>query len=157
MRALRPSYGGAKHVDPDASSATPRFVAAILEHRLSWFFARLLLCGPYLLGGVAKASDWRAAVAEQAQFGMSPPAVWAALTIIVELIGPLLILTGRRVWLGAGMLGVFTLLAALIANAFWALPPGPERFGATNAFFEHLGLVGGFVLVALVDTWEGRA
>lgn len=135
-------------------AASPRFVRAILDWRPTLFLARLLLVGAYLLGGVVKASDWPAAVAEQAHFGMSPPALWAALTIAVEIIGPLLILSGRIVWLGAGMLGVFTVLAAITANAFWALPPGPERFMATNAFFEHLGLVGGFVLAALLAEAE---
>ncbi len=81
---------------------------------------------------------------------MTPPALWAAVTIAVELIGPLLILTGRFVWLGAAMLGVFTALAALTANGFWTMQAGPERFAATNAFFEHIGLVGGFVLVAML-------
>lgn len=128
----------------------PRFVDAILDWRPTWFLARLLLVGAYILGGLVKLADWQGAVAEQAHFGMHPPALWAALTIAVELIGPLLILTGRWIWLGAGMLGVFTLLAAFTANAFWTMPPGPERFGATNAFFEHLGLIGGFVLAALV-------
>lgn len=128
----------------------PRFVDAILDWRPTWFLARLLLVGAYLLGGLVKLADWPGAVAEQAHFGMHPPALWAALTIAVELAGPVLILTGRWIWLGAGMLGVFTLLAAFTANAFWTIPPGPERFGATNAFFEHLGLIGGFVLAALV-------
>jgi len=128
----------------------PRFVDAILGWRPTWFLARLLLIGAYLLGGLVKLTDWAGAVAEQAHFGMQPPALWAALTIVVELVGPVLILTGRWIWLGAGMLGVFTLLAAFTANAFWTMPPGPERFGATNAFFEHLGLIGGFVLAALV-------
>ncbi|WP_084582984.1 DoxX family protein [Sphingomonas azotifigens] len=128
----------------------PRFVDAILDWRPTWFLARLLLVGAYLLGGLVKLTDWHGAVAEQAHFGMHPPVLWAALTIAVELVGPVLILTGRWVWLGAGMLGVFTLLAAFTANAFWSMPPGPERFGATNAFFEHLGLIGGFVLAALV-------
>ncbi|WP_313537451.1 DoxX family protein [Sphingomonas sp.] len=128
----------------------PRFVDAILDWRPTWFLARLLLVGAYLLGGLVKLTDWQGAVAEQAHFGMHPPALWAALTIAVELVGPVLILTGRWIWLGAGMLGVFTLLAAFTANAFWTMPPGPERFGATNAFFEHLGLIGGFVLAALV-------
>lgn len=128
----------------------PRFVDAILDWRPTWFLARLLLVGAYLLGGLVKLTDWQGAVAEQAHFGMHPPALWAALTIAIELIGPVLILTGRWVWLGAGMLGVFTLLAAFTANAFWTMPPGPERFAATNAFFEHLGLIGGFVLAALV-------
>ncbi|MHA6720984.1 DoxX family protein [Sphingomonas sp. RS6] len=128
----------------------PRFVDAILDWRPTWFLARLLLVGAYLLGGVVKLTDLPAAIAEQAHFGMHPPAFWAALTIAVELIGPVLILWGRWIWLGAGMLGVFTLLAAFTANAFWTMPAGAERFAATNAFFEHLGLIGGFVLAALV-------
>lgn len=129
---------------------TPAFVGTIVDHRLTWFLARLALVGAYLLGGIVKLADWSAAVAEQTHFGMTPPAIWAAVTIAVELIGPLLILSGRLVWLGAGMLGVFTLLAAITANAFWTMPAGAMRFAATNAFFEHLGLVGGFILVARI-------
>ncbi|WP_404334471.1 DoxX family protein [Sphingomonas sp. MMS12-HWE2-04] len=134
----------------------PHFVDALLDRRATWFLARLALVGAYLLGGIVKAADWPAAVAEQAHFGMNPPALWAALTVAVELVGPLLILTGRLVWLGAGMLGVFTLLAAIVANAFWTMPAGHERFMATNAFFEHVGLIGGFVLAALVADLEKR-
>jgi uncharacterized membrane protein YphA (DoxX/SURF4 family) len=134
----------------------PRFVDALLDWRWTSFLARLALVGAYLLGGIVKASDWRGALAEQAHFGMHPPAFWAALTIAVEIVGPLLILSGRLVWLGAGILGVFTLLAAVTANAFWAMPAGQERFMATNAFFEHLGLIGGFVLAALVADLEQR-
>lgn len=128
---------------------TPGPIAKLLEWPGAWLIARLALPGPYLLGGVMKLADWPAAVAEQAHFGLQPAAIFAALTIAVELLGPALILAGRLVWLGAGMLGVFTLLAAVLANAFWAMA-GPERFAATNAFFEHVGLVGGFVLAAIV-------
>jgi uncharacterized membrane protein YphA (DoxX/SURF4 family) len=127
----------------------PTWVQLILNSPAIWFLARLMLVGAYIVGGFAKANDWAGAIAEQEQFGMSPPVVWAALTIAVELVGSALILTGRLVWLGAGLLGVFTLFAAFIANAFWDLPPGPERFMATNAFVEHLGLIGGLVLVAI--------
>jgi uncharacterized membrane protein YphA (DoxX/SURF4 family) len=127
----------------------PRFVDAILDWHWTWLLARLALVGAYLLGGLAKLIDWHAAVAEQVHFGMHPPATWAAATIAVELIGPLLILSNRLVWLGAGMLGTFTVLAACVANDFWTMH-GQARFQATNAFFEHLGLAGGFVLAALV-------
>jgi uncharacterized membrane protein YphA (DoxX/SURF4 family) len=141
-----------------AGPRDPRFVDAILDWPPTWFLARLLLVSAYILGGIVKASDWPGAVTEQAHFGMNPPAFWAALTIAVEIVGPLLILSGRLIWLGAGMLGVFTVLAAITANAFWAMPPGPERFMTTNAFFEHLGLVGGFVLAAMLAQAErGRA
>lgn len=138
------------------SGPDPRFVDALLDWRATWLLARLALVSAYLLGAIVKLSDWSAAVAEQAHFGMAPPEVWAAATIAVELIGPLLILSGRLVWLGAGMLGVFTFLAAITATAFWAMPAGQARFMATNAFFEHIGLIGGFILVALVSRLEQR-
>lgn len=137
------------HRDP------PAFVEAILGWPATWFLARFALVGAYLLGGAVKLGDWPAAVAEQAHFGLHPSALWAALTIAVELLGSLLILFDRAVWLGAGMLGVFTVLAAIVANDFWTMA-GPERFMATNAFFEHLGLAGGFVLVALLSGLRRR-
>ncbi|MDF0546317.1 DoxX family protein [Sphingobium sp. H39-3-25] len=129
---------------------TPRIVDSVLDWRGTWFLARLALVGAYLLGGIVKLVDFPGAVAEQAHFGMHPAALFAALTILVELVGPVLILLDRLAWLGAGMLGVFTLFAALVANAFWTME-GQERFMATNAFFEHIGLIGGFALIAIVS------
>jgi len=64
----------------------PPLVDRILAWRGTGFLARLALVGAYLLGGVAKLADFPVAVAEQAQFGMHPPALWAALTILVELL-----------------------------------------------------------------------
>jgi len=43
------------------------------------------------------------------------------------------------------------------AACFWELPPGQERFMAANAFFEHLGLVGGVLLVAWHDLKRSAA
>ncbi len=135
----------------------PRWVAAVLDWPQTAVLARLALVSAYLLGAVVKTVDFPGAVAEQAHFGMAPPAFWAVVTIAVEIVGPLLILTRRWLWLGAGMLGVFTLLAAIKANAFWAMPAGQDRFMAMNAFVEHIGLIGGFVLVALLDRRERAA
>ena len=42
-------------------------------------------------------------------------------------------------------------MATLVALRFWELAAGHERLMAANAFFEHLGLVGGFLLVAWHD------
>ena len=42
-------------------------------------------------------------------------------------------------------------MATFLALRYWQLPVGPERFGAANSFYEHLGLVGGLLLIAWVD------
>jgi uncharacterized membrane protein YphA (DoxX/SURF4 family) len=135
----------------------PPFVSAILHARLTLLLAKAALVSAYVLGGVVKALDFPGAIAEQAHFGLQPPALFAVVTIAVELVGSALVMTRRWVWLGAGMLGVFTGLAAITANAFWAMPDGHDRFMASNAFFEHLGLIGGFVLVALLAQREPRS
>jgi uncharacterized membrane protein YphA (DoxX/SURF4 family) len=128
--------------------ANPSWVDAILEWRWTWPLARVALTSAYWVGGFTKLFDFSGAVAEQAHFGINPPALFAALTIIVELVGSALVISGRWLWLGAGALGIFTAVATLIAHPFWAME-GHERFLATNAFFEHLGLIGAFVIAAL--------
>jgi uncharacterized membrane protein YphA (DoxX/SURF4 family) len=79
------------------------------------------------------------------------------LVIVLELGASVMILTGRLRWLGALGLAGFTLLATGIALRFWELPVGQARFMAANAFFEHLGLAGGFLLVAWLDLKEREA
>ncbi|WP_409527214.1 DoxX family protein [Rhizobium sp. P28RR-XV] len=120
------------------------------------FIAYLGLCAAYLQGGLNKLTDVNGAIGEMTHFGLSPAAPFAMLVIILELVASLMILAGFFRWLGALALGAFTLLATFLALRFWELPPGMERFMAANSFFEHLGLVGGFLLVAWLDLTEGR-
>jgi uncharacterized membrane protein YphA (DoxX/SURF4 family) len=102
-----------------------------------------------LIGGVQKLVDFAGAVAEQAHFGLQPAWRWAAEAVIVELGGSALVIFGRWVWLGAGGLGVLTAVAMFTANSFWTM--AGDRFVALNAFFEHLGLIAGLVLVAVMS------
>ena len=118
------------------------------------FIAYLGLCAAYLQGGLVKLTDWPGAIVEMTHFGLTPAPLFAALVIVLELGASALILSGRLRWLGALGLAGFTLLATGFALRFWELPAGQERFMAANAFFEHLGLVGGFLLVAWLDLQE---
>lgn len=114
------------------------------------FLALLGLCAAYLQGGFNKAVDFQGAVAEMAHFGLSPAAPFALTVIVLEIGASALILSGIFRWLGALALAGFTLHATFLANRFWEMAM-PERFFAANSFFEHLGLVGAFVLVAWYD------
>lgn len=124
--------------------------------RPSWLYrvALLLLCAAYLQGGLVKLADFAGAVGEMQHFGLTPAAPLAAAVIALELGASLMIVTGYWRWLGALALALFTLMATFLANRFWTAPPD-ARFAQANAFFEHLGLVGGFLLVALQD-WRWR-
>jgi len=135
---------------PAAPAGTPR-----LPRWLRWM-ALLLLCGAYLQGGLVKLMDFSGAVAEMEHFGVAPAVPMAAAIIALELGASAMILLGRWRWLGALALAVFTLAATFLANRFWSAPTD-ARFMLANAFFEHLGLAGAFLLVAWEDLRTHRS
>jgi len=101
--------------------------------------------------------DFPGALAEMEHFGLQPAPFFAIGVIVFELSMAALILTGIYRWAAALALAVFTLAATFIALRFWELPPGMERSMAMNGFFEHVGLVGAFALVAWHDLQEQGA
>lgn len=127
----------------------PRWVEAVLRWPPALVLARLALASAYLIGGVDKLLHFADATAEQAHFGLHPDWLWAAMAAFVEIVGALLLILGRLVWLAAGALSALTLVAMLVANNFWSMQ-GHERFMAMNAFFEHAGLIGGMALAAML-------
>lgn len=135
-----------------AGAARPLFGSPALR-----FLAYLGLCAAYLQGGWVKLTDFPGALREMAHFGLSPEPLFAALVIVLELAASAMILTGRLRWLGAVALAGFTLAATGLALRFWEMPLGQDRFMAANAFFEHLGLAGGLLLVAWLDLRTSEA
>ncbi|WP_042263186.1 DoxX family protein [Paraburkholderia heleia] len=134
----------------------PVWVRALLSQ---WWVAalmRLALVSAYLIGGVDKALHFGSAIAEQAHFGLHPPALWAALAIMVEVGGSLCIVLRRFVWMGAGGLGMLTAVAMLVANDFWN-QTGTAHFMALNSFFEHLGLIAALVLATMLGDAQPAA
>ncbi|MGU3362966.1 DoxX family protein [Methylobacterium sp. M6A4_1b] len=124
-------------------------------HRFSgsvWIFrfALLMLCAAYLQGSLTKLLDFDGATAEMEAFGLRPAGPVAAALIAFELACSAMVIGGFARWLGAGLLAGFTLLATGLALKFWTFPT-PARSAAENAFFEHIGLAGAFLIVAWYD------
>lgn len=133
----------------DSHLSTPKTGA------LRWF-ALLLLCAAYIQGPVTKILDFPGALAEMTHFGLTPAPLFAVGVIVFELVATAMILTGRWRWLAAPALAGFTLVATFIAIRFWDMPAGQGRMMATNSFFEHLGLIGGFIIAALDDLGQRK-
>ena len=112
--------------------------------------AATLLTLPYWTSGIAKLFDLAGALGEARHFGLEPAALVVAVTILVQIGGSLLIIIGRQAWLGAGALGVFTAVATLIAHPFWQVADPMARFHERNIFLEHVGLIGGLMVAAIL-------
>jgi uncharacterized membrane protein YphA (DoxX/SURF4 family) len=92
---------------------------AIVTQRSVQFVALLLLCSSYLQGGIDKLLDFAGAVTEVRLLGLAPAAFFAVATIVTELCGSALVLSGVFRWLGAFWLAAFTLVAI-----FWQIDFG---------------------------------
>jgi uncharacterized membrane protein YphA (DoxX/SURF4 family) len=81
---------------------------------------------------------------------LEPAAAVAACVVLIQLIGPALLLAGGR-WtrLGAGALAAFVAAATFLAHAWWS-KAGMERVRDFSAFWEHVALMGGLALA-----WTG--
>jgi uncharacterized membrane protein YphA (DoxX/SURF4 family) len=140
---------------PTLSTRPDGVLRKVLTRPAVQTLALLALCAAYIQGPLTKIADFQGAIAEMERFGLTPPAVFAVAVILFELTASAMVVTGYFRWLAALALAGFTLLATLIALRFWELAPGMDRMMATNAFFEHLGLAGAFVLVAISDLARG--
>ncbi len=134
-----------------------QFLKRVINAPATRSIALLALCAAYIQGPLTKILDFPGALAEMDHFGLHPASFFAVAVIVFELSASAMVVTGFLRWLGALALGGFTIAATLIALRFWEMAPGMERAMATNAFFEHLGLAGAFVIVAAIDLTKGAS
>ena len=129
---------------------TPSMIARLLASRWFYVFARALLTLPYWTSGIAKLIDLNAALLEVQKLNLRPALLILSISILIEIGGSIAVIVGCCTWFAAGAQGVFTGLAALLAYPFWTIADPMLRFGARNALLEHVGLIGGFMLAAIL-------
>jgi uncharacterized membrane protein YphA (DoxX/SURF4 family) len=140
----------------DLINNNPVWVKKILSIHGLLPLLRLALVSAYLVGGINKLIEFHMAIEEQASFGLQPAWLWASTAILIEIIGSLLVIFNRFVWLGAGALGCLTAIAMLVANDFWN-HTGPAFFSTFNSFFEHLGLIAALVMVTILSNQKTKS
>ncbi|GGF65737.1 hypothetical protein GCM10007301_26810 [Azorhizobium oxalatiphilum] len=135
---------------------TPSFIAAILESRIFFVFARIVLTFVFWGAALGKIADYPGALAEMAHFGLNPPAVWAPLVIVTLLVGAVLVIVNRFAWLGCGILAAFTLLTIPIAHPFWTMQ-GLQAIIEFHFVCEHITVIGALMMAAILCHREAPA
>lgn len=108
--------------------------------------ARVLLAAMFILAGVAKLGGLSGTIAFIASVGLPMPGLLAGLTIVLEIVGGIALIIGYRTRLFASLLAGFTLLAAFIFHAFWAVP-ADQAYVQNLLFMKNLSIAGGLLLL----------
>jgi putative oxidoreductase len=109
---------------------------------------RLFYSSIFILYGYKKLVGFAGATAGMAKYNLPAPEIFAALAVIFELGGGLLMLIGYQTRLVALALAVYVLVAALIAHAHFDDP------GQLIQFMKNMSMIGGSL--AFVAFGAGR-
>ena len=102
--------------------------------------SRMFMCALFILYGYFKLTGYAGTAAYMAKLGL--PSFFAALAVIIELGGGILILLGYHTRLAACGLAIYVVVAALIAHRHFADP------NQLSHFMKNMAIAGGFLAIA---------
>ena len=100
---------------------------------------RVLISALFLLNGIFKISNYEGTISWMESFGM--PGMFLVPAIILEIVGPILIIVGYKTKLAAGLLSLFCIATAFIFHNDFA-----DQIQFTS-FLKNIALAGGFLIL----------
>ena len=108
--------------------------------------ARILLAAMFIISGFGKITGFDGTAGYIASKGLPMPQVVAALTIALELGGGILLAVGFKARWVALLLGIFSVVAAIIFHNFWAVEAA-QKMGQQINFLKNITIAGGMLMV----------
>ena len=106
--------------------------------------ARVLISALFLLNGVFKISNYEGTVGWMESFGI--PGILLIPAIILEIVGPILIILGYKAKIAAGLLSLFCIATAVIFHNDFS---DQMQLGS---FLKNIALAGGFIFIFINGT-----
>ena len=106
--------------------------------------ARILISALFLLNGVFKISNYDGTVGWMEGFGI--PGILIIPAIILEIVGPILIILGYKAKIAAGLLSLFCIATAVIFHNDFS---DQMQLGS---FLKNIALAGGFLFILINGT-----
>ena len=106
--------------------------------------ARILISALFLLNGVFKISNYDGTVDWMESFGI--PGILLIPAIILEIVGPILIILGYKAKIAAGLLSLFCIATAFIFHNDFS---DQMQLGS---FLKNIALAGGFLFIFINGT-----
>ena len=106
--------------------------------------ARILISALFLLNGIFKTSNYDGTVEWMEGFGI--PGILLIPAIILEIVGPILIILGYKAKIAAGLLSLFCIATAVIFHNDFS---DQMQLGS---FLKNVALAGGFLFIFINGT-----
>jgi putative oxidoreductase len=122
---------------------------------------RLAIALLFLPSGFGKLIGFSGFAAVLAGKGLPVPEAWAAVAVLCEFGGSLLVLIGFQIRWAALAMVAFTLMAAMLSHRYWTMPDATVAAANRVHFYKDLALAGGLLFLHVagagrfsVDGWQ---
>jgi putative oxidoreductase len=109
--------------------------------------ARILIVAIFVYTGITKLMHFDATAHMIGEKGIPLAAVAAAIAILIELGGAILIIVGWQTKLAAAVQFVYLVFITFMYHNFWAAPPQLHDVQLLN-FLKNVGIMGGLLILA---------
>ena len=108
--------------------------------------ARILLALMFVSAGFGKIGGFEGTAGYIASKGLPLPQLGAAIAIVVELAGGIMLIIGWKARWAALAIAVFTAVATVIFHNYWAMT-GADAFTQRLMFWKNVSVIGGLLSV----------
>lgn len=128
-----PTFEGAFHVNEVLKQWSP-------------LVGRVLIAILFLPAGIQKIPGWDGTAAYMASHGVPMVSVLLFLTIVIEIVGPLMIMFGYHARWAAGIMFLWLIPLTLMMHNFWDADAAQQQI-QTIMFFKNLAIMGAMLLI----------
>ena len=108
---------------------------------------RVLIALIFVTSGFGKIGGFDGTVGYIASKGMPMPQVMAALAILIELVGGLMVIVGFYTRWAALAIALFCLVSAFVFHNYWAVPEA-QKMMQSISFWKNVSIAGGALVLA---------
>lgn len=137
--------------------------ACATGHALLSLAGRLLIASLFLPAGISKLTGFSGTVGYIQSVGLPLPQAAAAVAVVIEIAGSLMLILGFKTRWAALAMAVFTLMASYYFHAYWSVPEA-ARMVQSLFFKKNMAIAGGLLALAglgagawSLDAWRARA
>ncbi len=108
---------------------------------------RVLLSGIFILSGLGKLPHFHDVAGMMAAKGIPLATVALVITVLIEIGGGLLVLTGFQARYAALVIALWLIPVTLVFHHFWGIPAGQQQEQMIN-FLKNIAIIGGLLILA---------
>jgi putative oxidoreductase len=127
-----------------------------MDSKWQLVLGRLLLSAIFILSGLGKIPHFNDVAGMMAQKGIPLASLALGITLLIEIGGGLMVLTGFKARYAALVIAIWLVPVTLIFHKFWGIPAADQQGQMIN-FLKNLAIMGGLLILASASPEKTKA